>query len=358
MAMNRRQWGQWCASGVLAACPGAGFAVGPGAAPASVPPAAGADARRLDIAVVDKRAFCVLPLTVAERLRFFSAEGLDVQVRDFPDTDSAVQALLQGRAQVLSASFGTAALMQARGLAPIASFLLLGRTPQLVLGLSTKASTDARPLKSLQGLRVGVAGMHTGAHRVARVVLAKAGLTPAQVRYVPLRQHGEAVKAFRTGVIDAICHTDPTMTLLEQEGGLKVLADTRTVQGNAEVFGGPLPAACLAASATIMDTRPEVFQALSHAMVRALKWLQTAGPSDIIRVVPESYFLGDRALYLSAFSRSREAWTPDGVMPKEGPDTLLRVVSSLGEMPELKGIDLARTYTNQFALKAKARYRA
>ncbi|MFP5467932.1 MAG: ABC transporter substrate-binding protein [Gammaproteobacteria bacterium] len=356
MAVNRRQWGRWCASSVLAAFPGAGFAVGPGYAPVS--PAADADARRLDIAVVDKSAFCVLPLTVAERLRFFPAEGLEVQIRDYPDTDSAVQAWLQGRAQVLSASFGTAVLMQARGVAPMTSFLLQGRTPQLVLGLSTKAYPDARPLKSLRSLRVGVAGMHTGAHRVARVVLAKAGLAPTQVRYVPLRQHSEAIKAFRTGAIDAICHTDPTMTLLEQEGGLKVLADTRTVQGNAEVFGGPLPAACLAASATTMEARPEVFQAMSHAMVRALKWLQTAGPSDIIRVVPESYFMGDRALYLSAFSRAREAWTPDGVMPREGPDTLLKVVSGLGEMQELKGIDLARTYTNQFALKAKARYRA
>ena len=38
------------------------------------------------------------------------------------------------------------------------------------------------------------------------------------------------------------------------------------------------------------------------AMVHALKWLQTAGPSDIIKTVPESYFLGDRALYLAAFT--------------------------------------------------------
>lgn len=354
--MNRRRWGQWCATSVLAAFPAAGFSQGSTRVPPA--PLAGAGSLRLAIAVVEKSAFCVLPLTVAERLRYFAAEGLDVLIQDFPDSEAAVQAVLQGRAQVLSAGFGTAALLHARGLAPMTSFLLQGRAPQLVLGLSTQANADVQPLKSRRSVRVGVAGMHTGAHRVARIVLRREGLLPAQIQYVPLRHHEQAVKAFRTGQIDVICHTDPTITLLEQEGGLKVLADTRTVSGNAEVFGGPLPAACLAASAITMDKQPEAFQALSNAMVRALKWLQTAGPSDVIRVVPESFFLGDRALYLSAFSRAREAWTPDGVMPEDGPKTLLKAVTSLGEMPELQEVDLARTYTNRFALKAKARYRA
>ncbi len=355
MAVNRRQWGLWCVSSLMATPTGGVFAQGTASSTASPGLAGG---RRVEIAVVEKSAFCVLPLTVAERLRFFAAEGLDVQIRDFPDATAAVQTVLQGRAQVLSASFGTAALLQARGVMPMTSFLLQGRTPQLVLGLSTQAHPESDPLRNVRGLRVGVAGLHTGAHRVARLVLRKAGVSPALVQYVPLRQHDAAIRAFRTGQIDAICHTDPTITLLEQEGGLKVLADTRTVRGNAEVFGGPLPAACLAASATTLDKQPELFQAISHAMVRALKWLQTAGPSDVIRVVPEAYFMGDRALYLSAFARAREAWTPDGMMPEDGPGTLLKAVSSLGEMPELQEVDLARTYTNRFALKAKARFRA
>ncbi|MCY1536419.1 hypothetical protein D9M68_718770 [compost metagenome] len=93
-------------------------------------------------------------------------------------------------------------------------------------------------------------------------------------------------------------------------------------------------------------------------MVHALKWLQTAGPSDIIKVVPERYFLGDRALYLAAFSRAREAWAPDGLMPEDGPATAARMLAYFDPSTQLQRVDLARTFTNDFARKAKARFKA
>ena len=40
--------------------------------------------------------------------------------------------------------------------------------------------------------------------------------------------------------------------------------------------------------------------------------LQTAGPSDIVKTVPEGYLLGDRAVYLAAFDKVREAISTDG----------------------------------------------
>ena len=42
-------------------------------------------------------------------------------------------------------------------------------------------------------------------------------------------------------------------------------------------------------------------QALANAIVRADKWIQAAGPSEIIATVPESFLLGDRAVYIDAF---------------------------------------------------------
>ena len=39
--------------------------------------------------------------------------------------------------------------------------------------------------------------------------------------------------------------------------------------------------------------RPAAAQALASGVVHALKWLQTAGPSDTVKTVPEAYLLGD-----------------------------------------------------------------
>ena len=96
---------------------------------------------------------------------------------------------------------------------------------------------------------------------------------------------------------------------------------------------------------------------MADAVVRALKWLQSAEPADVIKVVPEPFFLGDRYLYLQAFVRTRDAWSSDGVMPANG----VAVVRDLLEAPDTSGVGkgaLDEAYTNELALRAKQRWRA
>jgi NitT/TauT family transport system substrate-binding protein len=93
-------------------------------------------------------------------------------------------------------------------------------------------------------------------------------------------------------------------------------------------------------------------------LVHGLKWLQTAGPSDLIKAVPEAYFQGDRALYLAAFSRARGAWSPDGLMSEGAPATVARALSALPESNGFDQLNLAQTFTNEFARRAKAKFRA
>jgi len=167
-----------------------------------------------------------------------------------------------------------------------------------------------------------------------------------------------AIAAVRAGQIDAISNTDPIMTMLEMKGEVKIISDTRTLKGTQEVFGGPMPAACLYVRSDFVQANPNTCQALSNAIVRGLKWLQTAGPSDIIKTVPESYLLGDRALYLASFNKVREAIGLDGVMPEDGPKTALRALASFEADVHPNKIDLSKTYTNEFARRSKEKYKA
>jgi NitT/TauT family transport system substrate-binding protein len=119
-----------------------------------------------------------------------------------------------------------------------------------------------------------------------------------------------------------------------------------------------MPAACLYAPAEFLQKNPNTAQALTNAIVHALKWLQTAGPSDIIKTVPETYLLGDRALYLASFDKVREAIAVDGLIPEEGGQTALRALASFDATLKADKIDLSKTFTNQFAARAKARFKA
>lgn len=350
---NRRVWCRLGAAGLLGLGLPAARAQG-SAAPLHLPAAA---APRVLVAVEQKAAFCYLPLTIAERLGYFAREGLDVQLQEFPDPGQSLQATLSGLAQVYSGPYSSTISLQARGLW-MQSFVLQGRTPKIVFGVPRQSGGRPWQLRDLREKRIGVMALGSASHRMARLLLGRANVGEREVQYVVLPSAAAALAAFRSGQIDALCHTDPLMTRLEREGELRVLADTRTVRGSAEVFGGPMPAGCLSAADAFIAEHPRQIQALTNALVSALKWLQTAGPSDLIKAVPEPFFQGDRALYLAAFSRAREAWTPDGVMPQAGPGTVVRLLAQLDDAQWLRQVDLARTFTNQFALRAKAKFGA
>ena len=355
--LNRRDWGRVAAAMALSAgLPDARAQSASSPAPSPTAPAP-RSAPKLVIAVDNRIDFSCLPLTIADRLGYFATEGLDVEVRDFPDAAQSLQALASGAAHAVSGTYSSTIAGQMRG-QTMQSFVLQGRTPQIVVGVSTKTMGHYRVLGDLRGKRVGVQDFGTPAHRVARAVLSRGGLKTNDVQFVAMPNAWAAISAFRNGALDAISYTDPTITQLEQSGELRVVADTRSVRGNADVFGGPMPSACLCATTEFLTQFPRASQSMTDAMVHALKWLQTAGPSDIIKVVPERFFQGDRSLYVAAFNRAREAWSPDGVMPEAGPEIAARLVAQFDEPGSMERFNLAATYTNVFARKAKARFRA
>lgn len=312
---------------------------------------------RVAIAVGGRASFHYLPLTLAEQLGYFRAEGLEVEISDFGGGDRALQAVVGGSADVVSGSYEDVIKLQGKGQF-FQAFVLQGRAPQIALGVSARNLPHYRSLADLKGRRIGVAAPGSATNMMASLVLARAGLKATDVSYIGVGSSAGALAALRSGQIDALCNVDPVMTLLEQKGELRIIVDTRTLKGTREVFGGPMPAGCLYAPLEFVQKYPDTAQALTHAIVHALKWLQTAGPSDIIKTVPEAHLLGDRGLYLAAFEKVHEAIAVDGVFPEDGAKTALRALASYETGLKVEKIDLARTWTNQFALRAKARFKA
>ncbi len=228
----------------------------------------------------------------------------------------------------------------------------------MVLGVSLKALPDYKNLQDLRGKRVGIAAPGTPSHLVAHGALAHAGVRLGDMMLVSVGTPAGALAALRAGQIDALCYSDPLMTQLEQKNELRIVADTRSLRGTADIFGGTMPSTCLYAQQEFVEKNPRTIQALTDAIVRALKWLQTAGVSDLMRVVPEAYFAGDRALYLSTFAKMREAISLDSVIPPEGAKTMLNALYAAEPTLRQENIALQRTYTNVYALKAKQRFEA
>jgi NitT/TauT family transport system substrate-binding protein len=310
---------------------------------------------KLTLAVGGKNLLYYLPLTIAEQLGYFKAEGLELSIVDFAGGSQALRALVGGSADVVSGAFEHTVNMQPKG-QKLRAVVLMGRAPQIVLGVNPKTMPNFKTVADLKGKKIGVTAPGSSTNVMTNFVLAKAGLKPSDVSIIGVGAGNGAVAAMRAGQIDAISNLDPVISLLQRSNDLKIVSDTRIVAEADKVFGGPMPAACLYVPQSFVEKNPKTVQALVNAIVRADKWIQAAGPGEIIKTVPESYLLGDRAVYIDAFLAAKGALSPDGLFPDAGPETARRALASIDPEIGKATIDLKAVYTNDFVKAANAKY--
>jgi NitT/TauT family transport system substrate-binding protein len=313
--------------------------------------------RDVHIAVGGQASFYYLPLTIAERQGYFKDEGLNLKISDFAGGAVALRAVVGGSADVVSGAYEHTISLQSKK-QYFQAFVAQGRLPQIAFGVATGKAGAIKSLKDLKGLKVGVSAPGSSTHNLVKQLLSKAGLDPNKdVSVIGVGLGAQAINALQSGHIDAISNTDPVMTKLEQDNAIKVIADTRTVKGTIDVWGAPLPAGCLYAPIEFVQKHPNTAQALANAIVRADKWIAKASATEVARVVPESYLLGDRALYLFSYDKVKEAISPDGLFSDAGAKATIKGLAAFN--PDIKPaeIDLAKTYTNEFARKANAKYK-
>jgi NitT/TauT family transport system substrate-binding protein len=312
--------------------------------------------KEVHIAVGGKASLYYLPLTIAEQLGYFKDEGLNVTVSDFAGGSQALRAVVGGSADVVSGAYEHTLSMQPKG-QYLQCFVQQGRAPQIAIGIAKSKAESYKSPKDLKGLKVGVSAPGSSTHMILNHFISTGGLKPSDISVIGVGLGGTAIGALKSGQIDAVSNTDPVMTKLEQDGDIKIIADTRTLKGTEQVLGGPMPAGCLYAPLDFIRKNPNTVQALTNAIVRADRWIQSASPQDVLRTVPESYLLGDKALYLFSFNKVKEAISPDGLISDAGAKTALKVIPTFNPEVRAKEIKLELTYTNEFVRKANAKYK-
>lgn len=318
-------------------------------------PAVLAAPRKVRIAVGGKALYYYLPISIAERLGYFKDEGIDVEIIDFQGGSKSLQAVVGGSADVVSGAFEHTISMQTRG-QMMRAFVLQGRAPQVVFAVNNKTMPNYKTLSDLKGKKIGVTAPGSSSQVLANFVLASAGIKPSDVSFVGVGASSAAVAAIRSGQIDAFTNLDPVIAQLQQDNLLKIVGDTRVIEESDAIFGGPMIAGCLYAPEKFIKSRPEDVQALTNAVVRADHWLATATADDIVKTVPESYFMGNKAIYIEGFLKNRPALSRDGMFPEGAPAISLKALQSVNPKMANVKVDLEATYTNEFAAKANQKY--
>ncbi|MEJ7137797.1 ABC transporter substrate-binding protein [Amphibiibacter pelophylacis] len=295
-----------------------------------------------------------LPAMLTQQLGYFREEGLDVTLLSQPSGSSAENELLAGSVQGVVGFYDHCVDLQAKGKA-LQSVVQLGSAPGTVLLVSQK-SPDITRAAALKGQTLGVTGLGSSSDFLTQYTAIKAGLKPGDFSVLPVGGGQTFIAAMQQGRIAAGMTIDPTATEMVRTGQARVLVDMRTESGARQALGGAYPAASLYLSADWIKTHGSEVQKLTRAFVRTLQFIHTHSAEQIADRMPADYYGGDKARYVEALKASLGTFSANGLMPADGPATVLQVLSAFKPQVKAAHIDLSRTYTTayvQAALKSR-----
>jgi NitT/TauT family transport system substrate-binding protein len=332
----------------FAAVAAVSFILAPAAAQAQKPEMA-----KVRLAVGGKSSLYYLPLTITERLGYFKDAGLDVEISDFAGGSKSLQAMIGGSADVVTGAFDHTIQMQAKNQS-IVAVVQMGRFPGFALALRKEKAANYHGPKDLKGMKIGVTAPGSSTHFMVLYMMAQVGLKPEEASFIGTGSGGTVVAAVQHGEVDGISNAEPMITKLDKDGLIKVVADTRTLEGTNKVYGGPYPAAVLYAPAAFIEKNPNTTQALVNALVRGLKWVKAHDAEEIAKMMPEEYMLGDRPLFVEAIKANHESYSPDGRFLKDAPETAYKVLKAFDPNVQKATIDLSKTVNAKFVEAANA----
>ena len=292
-----------------------------------------------------------LPLTLAERLGYFKEQGLNVTINDFAGGAQSLQSLVGGSVDVVAGAYEHTIRMRAKG-QDIKAVIELGRFPGITLGVRTEKAGIVKSAADLKGMKIGVTAPGSSTNFFAMYLMVKAGLKSDDAAFIRVGASMTAVAAMQKGEIDAISNLDPVTTKLEQDKAIVVLADSRTEEGNQKLFGGNNPAAVVYLKTDFIQKNPETTQRIVNAFYKTLKWLEKATPEEVVKTVPEEYYLGDRNLYLSAFKASSPMYSKTGIIPEQGMKNANEMLVLFDKEVADAKVDLRKTFDDRFVKKA------
>src|SRR6187399_3634847 len=145
--------------------------------------AQGLEKPKLTIGVGGKPLIYYLPLTIAERNGYFKAEGLDVEILDFPGGARALQALLGGSVDVVSGAYEHTITQQAKGQF-IEALVMQGKYAGIVLGMTKEKAAAYKSPADLKDMKIGVTAPGSSTNMFVNILLAKQGLKPDAAAYI------------------------------------------------------------------------------------------------------------------------------------------------------------------------------
>jgi NitT/TauT family transport system substrate-binding protein len=307
---------------------------------------------KLMVGGLDKQIY--LPAMLAQRLGYYKEQGLDVQLSDEPAGVEAANQLLAGKVDGVVGFYDHTLDLLGKG-RKTQSVVQLLRLPGEAELCRNDVSASVHSPADWTGRKLGVTGLGSSTYFLTQYLASHNGVPTHKITPVAVKAGPTFVAAMKQKAIDCGMTTEPTITAVQEKGLGTPLVDMRTEAGTVQALGGVYPASALYMRNDWVASHQPTVQKLANALVKTLRYIDTHSAAQITDKMPPEYYAGvGKAQYVKALAAQKAIFSPDGVMPKGGPETVLKVLQSFDPAVKGKTLDLSQTYTTQFAEKAAA----
>src|SRR3954469_5648076 len=307
---------------------------------------------KLMVGGLDKQIY--LPAMLAQRLGYYREQGLNVELSDEPAGVEAANQLLAGKVDGVVGFYDHTLDLQGKGRQTESVVQLLRLPGEAEVCRSDVAGQVSSPA-DWEDRKLGVTGLGSSTYFLTQYLGTHNGVPTNKITPVAVKAGPTFVAAMKQKAIDCGMTTEPTITAVQEKQLGAPLIDMRTEAGTVQALGGLYPASALYMRNDWVAQNPRTVQKLANALVKTLKYIDTHSAAQITEQMPPDYYAGvGKDQYIKALDAQKAIFSPDGVMPQGGPETVLKVLSSFDPAVKGKQIDLAKTYTTQFVDNANA----
>jgi NitT/TauT family transport system substrate-binding protein len=272
-----------------------------------------------------------LPLRVAAADGDFAREGLNVVLHTTRAEPGAAEALVQGQADLVATSLDAMLRFGPRS-ASQGPRLVLGLTaaPPTALLVPTSQAEVVRSVADLPGTRVGLSSPGAPEQAWLGWLLARSGITLAQIWAVSYGTRG-LIGAVESGDVHAGLVPEPYASRLVADGRATVLADFRTPAAVTQALGAPTVNAAVFARA---DRRPRDrdLAAFARAVLAAEQRIATAS-SDELAARLEKRAIGSREDFAARVAAARALYLAGGIVSGEQVKVTIALVRAHQPLP-------------------------
>jgi sulfonate transport system substrate-binding protein len=298
---------------------------------------------------IDKQIY--LPYQLAQGLGYYKKYGVNMQLStEQTGGVGAETAMASGQVDMAGAWYVHTIDFQLAGKNVIDVAQLSGAPGERVMcanGSGVKSPADWK------GKSIGVTDIGSGTDDLVLYLAARYHLTSKQFSRVAVGAGPTVVAALQHHRVACAMTTQPTVNAIEKQHLGYSAIDLATTAGVNQWLGGFQPTAGVLAQASWVSSHKDIVQKVVDALAATMHWISTHSAAQIAAKMPPAYVsngLTTQADYISTLAKDKAQFLPNGMMPANGPQTVLAVEKLAGKVSH--PVNLATTYTNSFVITA------